>query len=410
VTSAAERRVRPEAAIKGMFLLFGFGIAAFFPFLAIYLRGYHGLDESEIGLVIAALALARLIASPLWGHFSDTRLGRLTALQIGVGGSAVAAIAFNLVDPLWAILAVAFVHATFMVAFGPNVDAIALVHLGDERMADYGRIRAGESATYAAGCFLFGGLLQVAGVGWALPLYAIASVAALVWSFTLERDRPVRPEGHGRLGAVGAVFKQAPRFWVFLIAVALVWTGFNAAWNFIALKIEDAGGGPFLIGIGTALGGLIEVPTMRSSSRLQRRLGLRKVYALGCVIYGTGFLLWGAVNDARILSMLTVFEGVAFSLLFTTGVVIVGRLLPSNLYSTGNAVASMVGFGFGPIIGAGIGGFIYQHAGTTVLYSGASVLALAAAVVAWFGLKLPALDQPVVPPVVTSLPEAGPLP
>ena len=201
-------------------------------------------------------------------------------------------------------------------------------------------------------------------------------------------------ETHGRLGSVGAVFKAAPRFWGFLAAVFLVWTGFNAAWNFFALKITSEGGSIMLVGLGTALGGLVEVPVMRMSSRLQKAWGLRKVYALGCAVYATGFLLWGLITNATVVSFLTVFEGMAFSLLFTTGVVVVGRLLPPSLYSTGNSVAAMVGFGLGPILGAGVGGFVYQHAGPLVLYVGASVLALAGAVTAWFTLNVPELDDP----------------
>jgi len=173
-----------------------------------------------------------------------------------------------------------------------------------------------------------------------------------------------------------------------------VWTGFNAAWNFIGPRIEDQGGGPFLIGLGTALGGVVEVPVMRSSSRLQRRFGLRLVYMAGCIVYGLTFLLWGSVSDPTILSLLAVFEGIGFSLLFTTGVVIVGRLLPRSLYSTGNAVGQMVSFGIGPILGAGVGGFVYQHLGAPTLYLSACVLALGAALVAWFALATPALSEP----------------
>jgi PPP family 3-phenylpropionic acid transporter len=391
----ARREVRPDVAVRGVFFFFGFGIAAFFPFLAIYLEGHHGFSESEIGLVIAAMSLARLIVSPVWGHVADTRTGRLTALQLGAAGSALAAIAMNLVDGLGAVMLVGFVLAGFMVANGANADAIALVHLGDERMTSYGRIRSLESATYAVGCLGFGAILQAVGVDWAMPIFAFCSLAVLAWSTTLRRDRPVDVAEHaGKLGAVGAVFREAPRFWGFLAAVVLVWTGFNAAWNFIAIRITDKGGGPLLIGIGTALGGLTEVPVMRSSSRLQTRLGLRTVYALGCLIYGLGFLAWGSISDPTVLSVLTIFEGVAFSLLFTTGVVIVGRLLPQSLYSTGNSVAQMAGFGVGPIVGAGVGGFVYQRLGAPVLYAGASALALSAAVVAWFALSIPALAQP----------------
>jgi MFS transporter, PPP family, 3-phenylpropionic acid transporter len=263
-------------------------------------------------------------------------------------------------------------------------------------MSDYGKVRSWESFTYAIGCLTLGWVFQVAGIGWAMPMYAIASVLVCLWAFTVPRDDPRHEAAAkgGRFGTVGAVFREAPRFWGFLVAVFLVWTGFNAAWNFIGLKIVSEGGGPLLVGIGTAAGGLIEVPMMRSSSRLQRRFGLRRVYVLGCVVYAIGFLAWGSISDPTIVSLLTVLEGVAFSLLFTTGVVIVGRLLPSSLYSTGNAVAQMVGFGFGPIIGAGVGGYVYESAGPVTLYAGASALALAGGVVAWLALRTPELDRP----------------
>jgi MFS family permease len=136
------------------------------------------------------------------------------------------------------------------------------------------------------------------------------------------------------------------------------------------------------------------------------RWGLRLVYVLGCCIYAAGFLQWGLIDDPTILSVLTTLEGVAFGLLFTTSVVVVGRLMPPTLYSTANSMREMVMLGIGPILGAGIGGFVYQRAGTVVLYVGASSLAVAGAVVAWFALSTPALSEPGVPgqeiePVVT---------
>jgi MFS transporter, PPP family, 3-phenylpropionic acid transporter len=387
-------RVRDASAVQGVFLTIGLAIAAFFPFLALYLRDAHGLDESQIGLVLACMAAARMVANPLWGHLSDTRIGRLTALQIGLAGSAAAAFLVNAAASLPAITLLMVVQAFFMDAQEPNIDAIALEHLGEDRMFDYGRIRGWSSLTYASGCLLFGAILQRFGIRWAMPLYGISALLVLAWTTTIVRDRPRGLERHGRLGSLGAVFRHAPRFWGFLVAAVLVWTGFNAAWNFIGPRIEDQGGGPFLIGLGTALGGVVEVPVMRSSSRLQRRFGLRLVYMAGCVVYGLTFLLWGSVSDPTILSLLAVFEGIGFSLLFTTGVVIVGRLLPRSLYSTGNAVGQMVSFGIGPILGAGLGGFVYQHLGAPTLYLSACVLALGAALVAWFALATPALSEP----------------
>ncbi|HEY8019400.1 MAG TPA: MFS transporter [Actinomycetota bacterium] len=403
-------QVRDAVQVRGLFLFFGFVIASFFPFFSLYLREHHGLSEAEIGTVLLIAGAVRAVANPIWGHVADTRIGRLSALQIGLLGSGLAALWLNAVVGLGMVAVAVAVHSAFMIAQGSNLDAITLEHLGDERMSDYGRVRVWESGTYAAGCLIFGAVLQAAGMAWAMPLYALSVALVLLWSTTVTRDRGRRLEHPGGFGAVGQVFREAPRLWGFLVAVFLVWTGFNAAWNFIGLRIDDAGGGPLLIGLGAALGGLIEIPTMWASSRLQTRLGLRKVYAAGCLVYAFGFLMWGAVDDATILSVLTVLEGVGFSLLFTTSVVVVGRLVPARLYASGNAVTGTVAFGLGPIIGAFVGGWVYQELGSGVTFGLASVLATLAAVVTWFALSTPTLRDPMPTEPVVAAPEVGPLP
>lgn len=387
------RGFRPAVAVQVLFLLFGLVIAAFFPFVALFLND-RGLSTDEIGLVIAAMAFARMLCNPVWGHLADTTLGRRRTLQIGTAGAGAAALLLFWAHALAPIIAIAVVFAAFSTTTGPNLDSIALEHLGADRMTDYGKIRGWESLSYAVGCLVFGFTLQHVGVRWQMPIYAAVTLCVLAWSFTVASDRAPRAEGHGRLGAVGAVFREVPRFWGFLAAVLVVWTAFNGAWNFIALKIERAGGGPLLVGIGCALGGAMEVPVMRLASRLQRRLGLRLVYVIGCCVYSGAFLAWGLIQNPTIISLLTVFEGMGYGLLFTTGVIVIGRLLRSSLYSTGQSIAATAGFGIGPILGAGIGGSVYQRFGPVALYTGASVLALAAAGVAWFALSTPALSRP----------------
>jgi PPP family 3-phenylpropionic acid transporter len=386
--------VSPATAVLGLFLLFGVIIASFFPFLSVYLK-VRGFAPDEIGFLLGAMAAVRIVAMPVWGHVADTRIGRRRALQLGLVGMVVFAVVASVVDSFVGIVFGAVGIALAMAASGPNIDALALVELGEDRMADYGRVRGWESLTYAASCLLFGALLELHGVRLALPLYAAAGFALLVWTtISVRPDRPTERVDHGRLGAVGAVFREAPRFWGFLAATLLVWTGFNGAWNFVGLKIVGEGGGPMLIGVGTALGGFMEVGVMRLSPRLHRRLGLRKVYALGCLTYAAGFLLWGLIEDPTIVSVLAVLEGVGFSLLFTTSILIVGKLLPSSLYSSGNSISSMVGFGIGPIIGGGLGGIVYGRLGSTTLFVGSSIVTLLGGLVALVALRTPELDTP----------------
>jgi PPP family 3-phenylpropionic acid transporter len=401
--------------VQVLFVLFGVVVAAFFPFWALFLKD-RGLDEREIGLVLAAMALARVALNPALGHLADTTFGRRTMLQIGVLAGGSMALAVTLFGHgLVPIVVFAAIFAGVGSAVGPNIDAIALEHLGEERMQDYGRIRGWESLSYAGSCLAIGTILQAAGVRHALVIYAAASTLVLAWTFTIRRDRPARTEHEGRLGAVGAVFREAPRFWTYLAGMVFVWVGFTAAWNFISLKIEQGGGGPFLVGVGTALGGVVEVPVMRWSSRLQRRAGIRTAYVLGCLVYATGFLLWGLITNPTIVSLLTVFEGFGFGLLFTGGVVIVGKMVPASLYSTGQSVASTVGFGFAPIVGGPLGGFVYQRFGPVTMYVGASSLVLIGATISWFALDTPELSRPAPPEEpgegeVTTAPEPGRVP
>ena len=386
--------VRPAAAILGLFLIFGLIVASFFPFLSVYLKG-RGFEPDEIGFLLSAMALVRIVAMPVWGHVADTRTGRKRALQLGLVGMVTFALVASVLDSFVGVALGLVGIALAMAASGPNIDALALVHLGDERMADYSRIRGWESLSYASACLAFGFVLEAFGVELALVLYAAAGVALLIWTtMAVRHDRPTEVVEHGRLGAIGAVFREAPRFWGFLAATLLVWTGFNGAWNFVGLKIAGAGGGPLLIGVGTALGGFMEVGVMRLSSRLHRRLGLRKVYALGCLTYAFAFLLWGLIDDPTTVSVLAVFEGVGFSLLFTTSILVVGKLLASSLYSSGNSISTMVGFGIGPIIGGGLGGIVYERLGSTTLFVGASIVTLLGGVTAMLALRTRALDTP----------------
>jgi PPP family 3-phenylpropionic acid transporter len=333
--------------------------------------------------------------NPLWGHLADTRFGRRTILRVGATGAGALAIALFAADGGFPTVAVASaLFAGFAGTMGPNADAIALEMLGEERMHRYGFIRAWESLSYALMTLLLGLWLSEVGVDKTLLAFAVMALATLAWSFALQRDEPTRSEGHGRLGAVGTVLRESARYRAFLAASLLIWTGFAAAWNFIALRIEDSGGGLRTIGFGLALGGAVEVPVMLGSSRMAARFGLRFVYLAGGVVYATGFLIWGLIESPVLLSLTAVFEGVGFGLLFTSGVAIVGRLVRPALHSTGLSISGTVGFGMGQILGSLLGGFLYGRYGSVTVYVAASGLAFAGAALAAFALDTPLLRRP----------------
>jgi PPP family 3-phenylpropionic acid transporter len=147
-------------------------------------------------------------------------------------------------------------------------------------------------------------------------------------------------------------------------------------------------------GRGLLLGGAVEVPTFRLASRLMQRRGVRITFGLGCLVYAIGFVLWGIVTSPVLLSLLFPLEGVGFALLFASGVVIVGRLVPAQVHATGQAISGLTWMGLAPILGGPLGGWIFGTVGAVALYAGASALCLVGGTIVWRTLSGPAFSSP----------------
>ena len=203
-------------------------------------------------------------------------------------------------------------------------------------MSEYGRMRGWESLTYATGCLCFGAILQTVRDGLDdADLRGRRARGARVEhagaSRPAEPARRARSARRGRGGVPrGAALLGVPRRRA-------------ARVDRVQRRVE------LHLAADRRPGRRRVVDRVRNRARRADRAaddaelrpdcsgasGCDACTCSGAAVYALGFVLWGSVSDPTILSMLTMLEGVAFSLLFTTGVVIVGRLLPSNLYSTG---------------------------------------------------------------------------
>jgi MFS family permease len=135
---------RSSVSIRVLFLALGAAIAAFFPFLALVLKD-HGLDAQQIGVAIGAMAVARVVANPLWGHMADARIGRVRAMQLNAAASAAAALVLFASGS--APMAVIVASALFAAASGP-LDRWAT----RSRSRTWAMLASGNTGGCAAGC------------------------------------------------------------------------------------------------------------------------------------------------------------------------------------------------------------------------------------------------------------------
>ncbi len=387
------RAVRAGTSVRALFALIGISVAAFSPFLALLLRD-RGFDPSQIGVVFGVMAGTWMVANPVWGHVADAWVGRVRALRIAAVGAATMSLVFFPPErSMLVVLPVVIVLAAFRGAVVPIGDAIALDHLGPENVRDYGLIRLWSSLAFAVAAIACGALYEVASIGLVPLVYAAAMATLAAWSATMPRDAPTHVPSGERFGSVGAAFRASPRLAPLLAGMLLWGVGFAAAWTFLPLRIVGRGGGPLLVGIAAAVGAFVEVPVMRKSKWFTGRFSLRGVFVLGCVIYGTVFVTWAFVKSPVVIAVLNAFEGVGFALLFVSGVMVVGKLVPRHLQATGQSLMQMVGQGLGPVLGASIGGVVYGRFGPRALFLGAAASTFLAAMVIWFTLSLPAFSE-----------------
>src|SRR5215510_6736974 len=117
----------PHASALWLFLvsyavLYGaFGVQS--PFVPALL-GESGLRAEDIGLVLAAAMVVRVLAGPLVSHTAD-RLHRHTLILFGCAlFAAVATVSFLLAGSLAGLLSIALCHAAMLGPIAPITDAL----------------------------------------------------------------------------------------------------------------------------------------------------------------------------------------------------------------------------------------------------------------------------------------------
>ena len=98
------------------------------------------------------------------------------------------------------------------------------------------------------------------------------------------------------------------------------------------------------------------------------------------------FLAWSFLHSPLALALVATGDGVAFALTYVGVVVIVGRLVPRRLLSTGQTITQTVGWGVGAVVGPSIGGLVFARLGAPALFGGAAALCLGGGAWVWFAL------------------------
>jgi PPP family 3-phenylpropionic acid transporter len=178
--------------------------------------------------------------------------------------------------------------------------------------------------------------------------------------------------------------RVAPRLWLILVAITLLFVGVIGGFTFLPLRIQSLGGSPSDVALSSGLAAAAEIPTMLLAAGVAQRVGLRGLFVGSALLYAVCLTSW-ALSDTTILLIATrALSGIGFAGVIVAVVLTIAALLPPELQATGQSLFQTTGFGVAAIVANVVGGIMYDSLGHVAVFGLAAVMAVSAAALGWF--------------------------
>lgn len=388
-----DRHMVPFAALSASYFAH---IGFFNPYLPLWLQE-QGLSLFAISLLASVQSATRLAAPYGWGWLSDhtgervklLRFAAITALLFSFG------LWFNPAAPASAagmgwialVLLLMFLQTSAMMPM--NEAAMAqLVSKGgvfDGRL--YGRVRLWGSLGFLVTVFAAGAWFETFGMRH-LPQWNTAMLLAVTLSVWAIVDHKEAVPAHQEKLPIGPILRQPAVRWFFASLFFHVLSHMSI-YAFLSLYLDALGYSKTMIGILWAIGVVVEVAWFFSQGRWLPKFSL------------TGWLLLCALTMAARMALTAGLGGFLFILIFAQAlhaitfaahhsvcIALLSHHFPGRLRGRGQALFTVIGYGFPGVLGGVLGGALVASWGLGAVFWACLLVALAAAGCAWRGWRL----------------------
>lgn len=343
------------------------------PFLSVFYRN-SGLTASQIALLLSVPPVVLFLSQPLFGQLADRRGNRARLFSQLLVLAALSGGLVSLGSSFWTFLPLVALWSFFSGPLGAIADSIALGEV-QRTGASYPQLRLWGSVAWMIATTVLGWLYNRIDLRWSFGFYAAVSLMTLFWSTRLPAEGVV---SRSRSLPPASTLLRIPQLTGFLLCSGLLQTTVAANSSFLSLHVASLGGSNSLVGIAWALASFSEIPVWLYLDRINERFGALRVVTLSAFMYGLRWLLVGFTPVVGAVLPLQLMQAASFALFAPTAVQIVGRLVPYELRTSGQALLVLVNSGIATVIGNLVAGRIVDLAGTAVLYRVSAVVALVA--------------------------------
>ncbi|WP_299977980.1 MFS transporter [uncultured Pseudoteredinibacter sp.] len=345
------------------FYFFYFAVlGALVPFWALYLQSLS-YSAQQIGYVMAALAISRIVAPNIWGYLADKTGQRLRIIR---WGSCLAALCF--LGVFWqssylAMFSVVIAYSFFWNAVLAQFEVVTLDHL-TENTEQYSRIRLWGSVGFIVAVMLLGALFDAFSIA-LLPVAMLVLLLA-IWlsSLTVTEAKPRSLVSKSSDNVALERFLDIVRrreVWVFFTASFFLQISHGAYYTFFSVLLEQHAYSGFAIGLLWALGVLAEIILFMYMPSLLRRFGARLLFWAALLAAAGRWLLTPVLADSLLaLILLQCLHALTFGAAHAVSIEWVHRFFPNSSHGQGQALYTAMCFGAGGAIGAILCGYLWD--------------------------------------------------
>lgn len=349
------------------------------PYFSLWMAD-RGLGAAQIGMVLAAHGLTRIVMPPLWGYFADHSGQRLRLIQLASLASAMAFAVLPFAQGFSGILGSVVLFSIFWNATMPQFEAYTLGALA-QHGGDYSRIRLWGSVGFVLAVIGGGAGFDHFGIDW-LPasiVIVLLFMSAGAWLLPNEQRKPT----HHETLSIWHVLRR-PAVIALFVSCMLHQFSFAPYYGFFSLYLETHGWDKSLIGILWASGVVAEIVMFIWTGALIRRFGLRAIFLVALI---TTVIRWAGlefvVESLVGLLALQMLHLSSFGLYHACAVNFIHREFGGRLQGRGQALHVSLSFGVGGALGSAISGLMWDALGPEPAYRMAAVAAGLATVIAY---------------------------
>ena len=364
--SARRQQLVPFAALSASYFAH---IGFFNPYLPLWLKDM-GLGIFAISLLTSIQAATRLFAPYGWGALSDRTGERVKLLRYGASVALLTSLGlwfdFGLVW-LAAVLLVMFTHTSSMMSLSEAAMAHLVSHGGAFDARRYGRVRLWGSMGFLVTVFVAGAWFEQFGMAH-FPAWTVLTLGAVVISVWRLPDLKEEVHPHEARLAVWPVLRQKPVQWLFASMFFHV-LSHMAIYVFFSLYLDHLGYSKTMIGLLWAVSVLAEIGWFFTQSRWLPLLSLT-AWLVWCGVF-TVLRMGLTASSASVLPLLLMAQmlhAITFAAHHSVCIALLSHHFPGRLRGRGQALYTVIGYGFPGVLGGLAGGALSSKYGLAPVF------------------------------------------